>query len=267
MEKIEIENENENKNTGSDVVNRWEQGQQRSKIFGGLIIVGIGCLYLLRETGFYVPSWFMSWQMLLIVVGMFVGIKHSFENVGWLIMILVGSIFMIREFMPDYDFSRYLWPIGIILVGLFVMLKPKRTFNNRYRNRWSRRSPWQGSGFTNSSASSEDFIKVDSVFGSVQKNYVTKNFKGGEINCVFAGAEINLSQSDIVGTVELEINSVFGGTKLVIPPHWELKSELSAVLGNVEDKRPVYKDRPSEGTKVLRLKGSAVFGSIEINSY
>ena len=37
---------------------------------------------------------------------------------------------------------------------------------------------------------------------------------------MFGGAEINFMQADIQGRVELEVNQVFGGTKLIVPAHW-----------------------------------------------
>lgn len=265
--------DDDQKAAGPGPVESHFRNQQRSKVFAGLLVVAAGCLFLAREAGVFIPEWILTWQMLLIVCGIFVGIKHSFQNPGWLIMVCVGGVFMVSEFLPDYNISHYLWPLAIILVGLFMIFRPARPCRGRYRNRWNRHAygdfqgPGAATGAPETTATGEDFIQYDSVFASIKKNIVSKNFKGGEINCVFAGAEINLSQADIQGTVQLELNAVFGGARIIIPPHWELKSELTAVLGNVEDKRPVYKDRPSDGTKVLILKGAAVFGGIEIQSY
>ncbi|HMW10948.1 MAG TPA: LiaF-related protein, partial [Bacteroidia bacterium] len=90
--------------------------------------------------------------------------------------------------------------------------------------------------------------------------------KGGEVSAVFGGAEINFMQADIQGRVELEVNQVFGGTKLIVPAHWEIKSEIAAVLGSVEDKRPL-RGTTTDEKKVLILRGTTVFGGIDINSY
>jgi len=82
---------------------------------------------------------------------------------------------------------------------------------------------------------------------------------------VFGGNDIDLSQADINGTATFETNIVFGGVKLIVPAHWQIKSEVDCVFGTVEDKR-----RDSSGgveNKTLVLKGSVVFGSIEIKSY
>lgn len=53
------------------------------------------------------------------------------------------------------------------------------------------------------------------------------------------GTEIDMTQADINGRVVLDVTQILGGTKLIIPAHWELKSELVSVFGGIEDKRAV----------------------------
>jgi len=258
--------EKEIRNDDAEMFGRWEKNHRKAKVFGGLLIAGAGCLFLAREMGADIPSWIFTWQMFLIVLGIYVGIKHAFRHIGWLIMILIGSAFLLRDFMPEYDFTHYLWPFALIIVGVYVMLRPRRKCGPRWR-RWDRyrnrpqETQWQ------QPAQGDDYIDLSAVFGSVKKNIITKNFKGGEVNCVFGGGEINLTQADINGTAKLEVNAVFGGVRLIVPSHWQVKSELTAVLGNVEDKRPPYKDITTDQNKMLILEGNAVFGGIEIHSY
>lgn len=80
------------------------------------------------------------------------------------------------------------------------------------------------------------------------------------------GTEINLLQADIREPVMLEINNVFGGTKLIVPAHWNIKNEVTAVFGGIEDKRNLSAGVTDE-LKVVILKGSCVFGGIEITNY
>lgn len=271
MEKIE----EENKEMNTEMYNRWEKDHRRGKIFGGLIIVGVGCLFLAREMGAVLPSWMFTWEMILIICGLYAGVKHSFRNAGWIIMILIGSAFLLRDYYHEYDFTHYIWPVALIILGIYIILRPKRNCQARFyhrmerwhrkQERWKQRYPGRQDWQT-PTVNSDDYIEVNSVFGSVKKNIVTKDFKGGEVNSVFGGSEINLTQADINGTVQLEMNSVFGGSRLIVPPHWEIKSKMEAVFGSVEDKRPLQKDVQKDG-KVLILTGAAVFGGIEIRSY
>ncbi len=94
---------------------------------------------------------------------------------------------------------------------------------------------------------------------------VSKEFKGGEINTVFGGNDIDFSQADFSGTAALEINVVFGGVKLIVPSHWKIQSDVTAAFGSVEDKRRDIGQAAEN--KTLVLKGSVAFGGIEIKSY
>ena len=80
------------------------------------------------------------------------------------------------------------------------------------------------------------------------------------------GAEINLQQADIKQPVTLEVNNVFGGTKIILPSNWDIKNEVTAVFGGVEDKRP-YQSIVTNPDKILVIKGSVTFGGIEIQNY
>lgn len=262
-----VDDENKKAND-TEMYNRWEENHRKGKIMGGLIIVGIGCLIFAREMGVYIPHWIFSWPTLLIVIGFYVGVKSAFQQMGWFVMVLLGTAFLIKNYMPEYNISHYMFPVALIIVGVFIILKPKGSHRAHW-NRWHKgREQWQqqrqAEGYT---STVDDFLEVNAVFGGVKKNVISKNFRGGEMNCVFGGGEINLMQADINGTVELEVNAVFGGARLIVPSHWEVKSDLTAVLGNVEDKRPLYKDAFSDAGKVLVLRGAAVFGGIEIRSY
>lgn len=243
------------------------------RAFAGLIVVGIGSVWLMKKMGMYIPEWLWSWPMLLMVIGVFIGAKHSFRNWGWLIPVFIGGIFMLENFMPGISLKIYAWPIVIIFIGLVMIFKPKnrRRYRQHHRfNEWKRhKHKWEDkySACSNVDAppSQEDVVNASAVFGSVKKNIISKNFKGGEINTVFGGAEINLSQADIQGTVVLEVNHVFGGSKLIVPANWKVRSEQVAIFGGIEDNRPPQ--QISNDDKVLILKGTAIFGGIDIKSF
>jgi predicted membrane protein len=103
------------------------------------------------------------------------------------------------------------------------------------------------------------------VLGGIHKNILSKNFKGGDITIFMGGAELNLSQADIQGTARLDITQIMGGTKLIVPPHWTIRSGLTSVLGSIEDKRQNIGIPNPE--KVLVIDGTTVFGGIEIRNY
>jgi len=232
------------------------------RILAGLILVTVGAVLLAKKMGADIPHWLFSWEILLILIGLFIGAKRNFRGLNWLAPIVVGTVFMLDDFFPEIPIKQYLWPALIIVIGLFMIFRPrgKRCFGGdcRTNDRYS-------SKFTEP-VSSENMIDSVSIFGGVKKNIISKDFKGGEITCVFGGAEINLTQADINGKAVLEMTQIFGGTKLIVPANWNVQSEVTAILGGIEDRRPQTQENLDEN-KILILKGTTIFGGIDIRSY
>jgi predicted membrane protein len=250
----------------------WHKRHRRGKIFGGIILVAVGALLMARHLGALLPDWLFTWKMLLIVIGLFIGVKHKFRSFGWIIVSGIGLAFLLEDFYPTMNIGHLFWPALLILAGIFMIFRPRRRWHHEHwahehwKKKWDyKKKEWESRW--DNSTSQEDILETVSVFGSVKKNILSKDFKGGEVNCCFGGCMINLSQADINGRVVLEINQVFGGTKLIVPPHWTVQStELVAVMGGIDDKRPMQNSALNP-EKILVLKGTTVFGGIEILNY
>ncbi|QNL47687.1 hypothetical protein H8S90_12685 [Olivibacter sp. SDN3] len=111
----------------------------------------------------------------------------------------------------------------------------------------------------------EDFIDSVSVFGQVKKNIYSKNFKGGDVVNIMGGADINLMQADIQQPVILEVVQIFGGTTIIVPAHWKVNPEMTAIFGGVEDKRFVN-NIAVDNHKNLIIRGTSIFGGITVKS-
>lgn len=242
-----------------------------SRVWVALTLLVVGAALMARQMGLYMPDWLFSWQMLLIVIGIFQGISHGFRGPGWVILILVGGFFLTDQIIPGFSLHRFMWPLGIIALGLLILVRPGRHGGWKEKEEWKRRwkekeAEWKNWGSNYKNASSEGFIDATSVLGGVHKTILSKDFKGGDITVIMGGAEINLSQADINGTALLDITQIMGGTKLIVPPHWEIRSsQLTTVFGNIEDKR--QQERISNPDKVLVISGTSIFGGIEIRNY
>jgi predicted membrane protein len=111
-----------------------------------------------------------------------------------------------------------------------------------------------------------DFLDVTAVFGGVKKNVLSKNFRGGDIVSFMGGSEIDLTQADFQGRIKIDTTNIFGGTKLIVPPTWDVQSDMVAIFGGVDDKRQISGVK-LDPNKVLILDGTCMFGGIEIKSY
>jgi predicted membrane protein len=263
---------------------RQGTGRRRSgRIWAGLLLLLIGGVLLLDQMNFPLPDFLFNWHVLLIVIGLFIGLRHNFRGGGWLILMAVGGFFMIQDYYPDTHIGRFIWPGVLILVGLMVMLRPNRSswhsrWGQEWREDWYRsRKNWHRHGrfvvpdpmastsSTQSTGGSEDFVDATSIFSGVHKKVMSKNFKGGDITTFMGGTEIDLTQADFTGTVRLDVTQIMGGTKIIVPPHWEVRSEVTALFAGFEDKR--QQPAIANPDKVLIIDGTSIFGGIELKNF
>lgn len=248
-----------------------------NRIFGGLILIAVGGVLLARKLGAYIPDWILSWHTLLIVFGLFIAARSNFKNAGGFIMMLVGAAFLVTDVIPNVNLNDFIWPGVLIIIGIAFILKPRVHITGK--RKWEKWKDYKWEHYaqpeyvqpvpvvaTSDVRDGSEFIEINAVFGGVKKIVLSKNFRGGEINTFMGGAEINLQQADVKQAVTLEVNNVFGGTKIIIPSNWDIKNEVTTVFGGVEDKRNINLPTP-DASKSLILRGTCVFGGIEIKNF
>jgi len=178
---------------------KWENYQSRSSgVWTGILLVLIGTDYfLVNSHPPILPGWMWSWQVLLIGMGLFIGVRHNFRSPAWFILMVVGGVFLIKsdefaKYFPEINVNS-IWPVALIILGLFFILRPHR----RHR-RWQdyvtdkveskiddafaahgepgnvSANPVQNQpAYDNLS---EDFIDSTSIFGGVKKKYHLQKF-------------------------------------------------------------------------------------------
>jgi predicted membrane protein len=233
-----------------------KSSQPMKKIVLGTIIIFAG-LFLLAENFGFLNSWIkhviFSWPMILIVIG----VVSLASRDGWLggtILILLGSYFLLPRLFPfDLHIGQIFWPSLLILLGVGIMLK--------------------GFGVMAFRKKKQDFdvefgyIDESNVFGGNKYTVSPVEFKGGKVTNVFGGSEINLTQTTLSpGKNILEVDIVFGGITLIVPPNWIVRVQTTSIFGGVSDKRGFVPRGGIGSGDELIIKGSIVFGGAEIKS-
>ena len=283
-----------------DQKNDYHQPRYNGRIWAGLFLLFLGGMYLMREMAFpFFPEWLFTWPMILILIGIFSALRSGCRGGGWIVLILVGGFFLLDEVDIGFSIHRYLVPLVIICIGFAMISRPrwhKRDDRDWWREKYERRHwrkygpppnrPSEYSTYTDiknpdpsaqqqtyssgpippeSETATGDYLDSVSVFGGVRKVIMSKHFKGGEATSVMGGTELDFTQADINGTVELELTQVMGGAKLIVPGNWTIRNEVNAVFGGVDDKRQVH--ITPDPNKVLVLKGTSFLGGLEIRNY
>jgi hypothetical protein len=93
---------------------------------GGVVLITLGVLIFLSKSGSY--PFGQTWPVLLIAIGICTLIQRFRDLGGWIIT-LAGIGFFLNE-LYGFDltqFSKYLLPAILILLGIFVILRRKKT--------------------------------------------------------------------------------------------------------------------------------------------
>ena len=250
----------------------------------GLIFVLIGLVLIIDNIRFiphFIPWWIWSWQFLLIAIGGFTLLTSDKVAPG-VILMGIGSVFLLSDILPDLwpgffhlftDDTNLFWYLVLIVVGVSLILKNRGAHQPKSSRNHSRRPGSKGSGdpepsttFTDSST--EDFVDEVAIFGGGKKVITSDNFRGGRVTVIFGGSDLILTQSQLApGVNEIEVFGMFGGWTMVVPSHWQVKSEVVAVFGAITDKRIITLETVKDNTRQLVIKGFVMFGGGEIKSY
>jgi len=242
-----------------------------SSIICGLLFISAGVLLFAFNSGILpleFKSVVFSWQMLLLALGF----AFLFQRETWfagIILMIIGGFFI----LPKLDIvglgfvAQNYWAIGCVVLGIIVVCKAIWKQHSCFCKPKGYHKKWEKSYHFHDLGHNKDeggYIDRNNVFGGSKEKIDFSNFKGGEINTVFGGIELDLSDSKLAeGVHRLEINSVFGGMVLFVPINWNIEMQSTNIFGNFVDNRPKPAFEIDE-KRTLIIEANAVFGGGEI---
>jgi predicted membrane protein len=215
-----------------------------------LILVLIGVILIADNSGlipYSVSRIIISWQMLLIVIGLFNLAKRAVTP--GLILIAIGGFFLLPRIsgVPDNIVYNF-WPAVLVIIGLVFLLDRTRHGANIKKG-----------------VNPTDYFDEVAVLGGRETTLVTDNFRGGKVTTIFGGCTFNLLKASPVGDCTIDMFTMFGGSKFIVPSDWNVKVEVVSILGGFSDKRSVSMSEV-DTNKVVVIKGFAIFGGGEVSN-
>ncbi len=232
-----------------------EDWNPKSKLILAVLLIGAGIILLAHNFNLLPGNLhhaIFSWPMLLIVLGVIQLAKHPNKGFG-LVLLAVGAFFLIPRIFPvNLNFGQLFWPAIFLGIGLLILFKGSG--GNR---------SWKKNG-----VNSSDIIDEVNIFGGTERRMTTRNFRGGETVAIFGGSVYDFTDCELAeGKNVLEVVNIFGGSKFIIPSHWNVHVEVVSIFGGFADKRKSGFAIPETVTKELFIKGVAIFGGGEIKSF
>jgi predicted membrane protein len=151
--------------------------------------------------------------------------RSTQESLGWgIILISVGVIFLLNnsgtitigELISDY------WPVLIILVGLSIILKSKRSDVHTPASMEKNIPPLVS-----------DHVIQSNTFGNIFLNLKNHDFKSGQIRTVFGDIHVDANKIIPGGEQTLHMDTVFGNIKFTAPTELPIKVIANNLVGTI----------------------------------
>lgn len=234
------------------------RGSENKRVYLGIFLIGIGGLWILERLNIIPEVWediFISWQMLLIGIGVFSLIGGN-RTTGT-VLILIGGFFLIDQvYTIPRELRQIGWPLLIIGAGVIMLISHSRKKNEPK--------------FTGHvSQEGMDYFDDLVVFGGREIFINSQNLLGGKTTSMFGGTEYDLRQAQLsVNGAVIDCVSIFGGCGFKVPPDWTIKNEVTAIFGAFTDKRgATFGQIVSNPSKTLIIRGFSAFGGVEIKHF
>ena len=227
-----------------------------SRLSLGLIIIGLGVLYLLDNLNlisFSISYIIFSWPMVITVIGLSILLNARRKYFGTIVF-LVGLFLLILRAFPDINIdASIIWPLVIIAVGLSLLFQRSHVFDHSHGR------------FFHHKSENIDMIDDVAVFGGGEKSIKSDNFQGGSITAIFGGSQIDFVGCKLAeGRQYIDIVAIFGGTTMIVPKEWNVVLDIFPIFGGFSKKGYRMFDTETDKTRTLVIKGVVIFGGGEV---
>lgn len=219
----------------------------------GLVLIIIGAILILdnlRIIPYSIRYYLFSWEVIIMLIGVL--LIYGKRVGSGLVLIVIGAFFLIPDML---DLSRYqwrmFWPGLLILLGLVIIFRKRLT------------SP----PAREDTKKDMDLLDDFTFLGGGEKIITSGNFKGGRVTTVLGGSQYKLDQATLSGEKNvIDLFVLFGGATFFVPKDWNVRVEVTPIVGGFSDKRKVDPNAIPDPRKELFIKGMVLFGGGEIKN-
>lgn len=221
-------------------------GDYRNKktLYAGGILILLGGLLLLDQTGFLPERWFSFWAAVFLVVGVLKIIQsHDWTGRMWGGLVILVAVGFELNYMGFAEVRlEKIWPLFIIFGGISILLRA-----------------W---GPPPEKVESSEQLNLFNLMGGGEYRVRTKDFRGGYITAFMGGFQLDLTEANIEGSEAiLDVTTILGGGEIRVPEKWAVVVRGSAIAGGYS-----VKTREGQVEKTLVIRGLAVLGGVEIRN-
>ena len=213
-----------------------------STVIVGIVFIIVGVIVGLNSFGITnINIFFDGWWTLFIIIPAINGLVTDEEKTGSIIWLIIGIALLLG--CQDLISFDILWkltlPVILVFIGLSIM------FNNNGKK----------------SSKNTDDNEYCACFSGQTIKFDGKDFKGAEVNAIFGGITIDLTNAKVKDGAVIDATAVFGGVTILIPEDLKVEIKSTSVFGGVSDKT---KNKEKKDKVTLHVNGCSIFGGVDI---
>lgn len=231
-------------------------------ILWGLAFVVAGVGFAGNAFGVWNFNFFFDgWWTLFLIVPAVISMVQNGPHTGNIICALIGVVMLVsaQGLLDRHLVSKLLLPVVLVTVGVSILLGGRRRVTTGTAQ--AGMDGGNAAGYAAAQDGRGGVPNYSGVFSGCDVHWPAEPFRGANITAVFGGVDLDLRDAVFEGDVVVNATTIFGGADLQVPPHVRVKVTGTPVFGGVDNRA----DGPAaEGTPVLYLNASCVFGGIDI---
>lgn len=214
-----------------------------TRAISGVIILGLGLIFLLNNTGIIDAGGLSDWWPLILIAFGIMMLVSNIRNLFGLFLVILGGAYQLRE-LGAIDFSPWqiIWPLLIIFVGASIL------FRHAYHG---------------GRVSKNERDDLTAIMAGVNSTNTSKDFKEAHVTTIMGGGRLDLRQATIKDGALIEVFSFWGGVELVVPKDVIIKNQVNNILAGTEDKTSQETDKKSP---TLTIAGDLIMAGITIRN-
>lgn len=220
-------------------------------ILWGLVFIVVGLIIGCNAMGLTnINIFFRGWWTLFIIIPSFIELFKD-ENKTWsIIWLVIGIVLLLctRDILSFSVIGKLIFPFILVMIGLSFIFKDM--FRTKVNEKIKKLNSERVDG--------EDFC---ATFGGIKNSFKDQEFKGANIDAIFGGVEIDLSEAIINHDQVINASAIFGGVDIKAPKSVNIKVKSTPIFGGVSNK---LKDNFNESLPTIYINAFCLFGGVDI---
>ncbi len=247
--------------------------QNITKIFLGVIIVGVGLNIILSAAGIEFNLLFDGWWALPIIIVSISSMMNQGVGAWNFGMLLLGSWLFAnaRGWIPQWFDGRFLGGAAVIGFGLLLLMGSKRASSHVKSTGSTEKQEYRSdsTSYRNTSGNRTNYKKEDSaahpdytaVFSGQDVRNVSEQLDGSTLFALFGSLNVDFTHARIDHDIIIDASAIFGGVDMKFPSDVRVVTKATPLFGGVDNRA---KDPDDRNAPVVTVRCLAAFGGIDI---